>query len=144
MNKSVEVSWREMRTDKVLWSGKISQFAIQTKLLLYISSKGQVFSDMDRSGNISRQVGDEKPTGNNKRTRKILNWHVEGRTLVGLQGFGPQGARRIAIEFDESYRTCRAVIQSGRAATGKTTIATYMKTGEQAEVSWQELPERLA
>jgi len=135
MNKSVEMSWRETRTDKILWSGKISQFAFQTKLTLYISSKGLVFSDMNRDGNLSRQVGDEQPKGNNStRTWKIMNWHFEGRTLVGLQGFGPQGARRIAIEFDEGYRSCRATIQSGRAAAGKTTIATYMRTGEQAEV----------
>ena len=139
MNKSVEMNWRETRTDKVLWSGKISQFAIQTKLTLYISSNGRVFSDMNRSGNISRQVGDEKPKGNNTLTWKIKNWHFEGRTLVGLQGFGPNGARRIAIEFNESYRTCRATIQSGRAATAKTTIATYMNTGEKAEVLAEEI-----
>ena len=110
MNKSVEMNWRETRTDKVLWSGKISLFAIQTKLTLYISSNGRVFSDMNRDGNLSRQVGDENPKGNNQRTWKIMNWHFEGRTLVGLQGFGPQAARRIAIEFDDNYRSCRATI----------------------------------
>jgi hypothetical protein len=139
MNKTVEMNWRENRTDKMLWSGKVSQVGIQTKLTIYISSKGQVFSEMNRSGNVSRQAGDNKPEGNNPLTWKIQNWHFEGRTLVALQKFGPTGARRISIEFDDNYRTCRATIQSGRTASAKTTIATYMHTGEQVEVLAEEI-----
>jgi hypothetical protein len=138
-NKSVEMNWRENRTDKMLWSGKVSQLGIQTKLTIYISSKGQVFSEMNRSGNVSRQVGDSKPEGNNPLTWKIQNWHFEGRKLVGLQKFGPTGARRISIDFDDNFRTCRATIQSGRTGSAKTTIATYMHTGEQVEVLAEEI-----
>lgn len=138
MNKSVEINWRENRTDKMLWSGKVSQLAIQTKLTIYISDKGQVFSEMNRSGNVSRQVGDNKPEGNNPLTWKIQNWHFEGRTLVGLQKFGPTGARRISIQFDDNYRLCRATIQSGRTSSANT-IATYMHTGEQVEVLAEEI-----
>jgi hypothetical protein len=134
-NKSVELNWRETRTDRILWSGKINSFSIQNRLTIYVSSQGQVFSELLRNGNVVRQAGSDKPQGNNdQRTWKFNNWHFEGRALVGLQGFGPTGARRLGIEFDDSFRGCRATIQSGRTGPAKTTIATYMENGVQAEV----------
>ena len=134
-NKSVELNWRETRIDKILWSGKINSFSIQNKLTIYISSKGQVFSELLRNGNVVRQAGSDKPQGNNdQRIWKFNDWHFEGQTLVGLQGFGPTGARRLSIQFDGGYGNCHASIQSGRTSGAKTTIATYMESGVQAEV----------
>jgi len=133
-NKSVELNWREVRTDRILSSGKINNFSIQNKLTIYISTQGQVFSELLRNNNVVRQAGNEKPQGNNQLTWKIKDWHFEGQTLVGLQGFGPTGARRLSIQFDGGYGNCHASIQSGRTSGAKTTIATYMETGVQAEV----------
>jgi hypothetical protein len=133
-NKSIELNWRETRTDKIIWSGKINNFSIENKLTIYISSQGQVFSELLRNNNVVRQAGNEKPQGNNQLTWKIKDWHFEGQTLVGLQEFGPTGARRLSIQFDGGYGNCHATIQSGRTSGAKTTIATYMDTGVQAEV----------
>jgi hypothetical protein len=141
-NKSVELSWEELRTDKVLWSGKVSSFSIRTRLDLYISSQGKVFSQMTRVGsgkgvaNISRQAGEEKPGGSLH--WKISNWHFEGRALVGHQEFGPNGARRMSVEFDDNFLSCTAAIQAGRASA-KNMIATYADTGEKAEVLSEEI-----
>ena len=134
MNKSVEIGWQEDRTDKVKWSGKVNNILIQTKLTVYISSRGKVFSEMNRNGNLVRQAGDEQPQGNNSnRTWKIKNWHFEGRALVGLQEFGPNGARRLAIEFDDSFRGCRATIQSGRSSAANM-VGKYLDSGQEFEV----------
>jgi hypothetical protein len=88
---------------------------------MYISTRGRVFAQSGRTQIKKNGVGllgagrSRDPEGGviesnvrNKRTHEF-----KGRTLIGTKVFD-SGARRVTVNFDESFRTCTVDVVYGR------------------------------
>jgi hypothetical protein len=109
---SIELSWTDSRVERFLDTGEEKPGYQVSAVRLYISEQGRFFSKFSRTargrGNsLDRQgVSGEGP--------HVLNWHFQGRTVVGDQKFNGSGARRVVVSFGDSYSSCAVQVVHGK------------------------------
>jgi hypothetical protein len=114
--KSIILSWTEVRQQRVVGEPHFRTVSGSVSLVLYISTAGRIFSR--RTDTVRGRSGAREwaPDDAGVRTR---GEHFSGQTLT-LISERKGGASRIAIEFDQSFASCRARVavafQSGKPA----------------------------
>ena len=86
-------------------SGRVIQISSNQQRLLYISSKGRVFSRRSQSSRRGSVLQDKGPAGD--------NYRFQGGALVGVWLLA-SGASQIRITFDSGFRSCTFTIVSGK------------------------------
>ena len=124
--KSISVSWAEQLDQKFV-TGEQKQVVINAALGVYVSTSGRIFSRSSRTSQSPRKVGrstnyglarSHDPTGSviktsNARYEPKIEFH--GRTMTQTTVF-ESGARRVTVNFDESFRTCTVNVILGKEA----------------------------
>jgi hypothetical protein len=124
MGKSVHISWTDSRVER-RDDGSELPMTQTSRVKLYVSDKGRIFSQFDRSASVagqSRQDLDVSGGGN-----AVLNFHAEGNHLVADQ-ISAGGARRVTITFDPSFTNCSINVVNG-ASGRRTRHLNLAKTG---------------
>ena len=135
--KSISITWAESQ-DQQLVSGEKKHVVIDAALGIYVSSNGRIFSRGSRTSRskfAGRSTGfgaarSHDPTGSVMKTSNVRyqnKLEFQGRTLVGTTVL-ESGARRMTVNFDESFRTCTVSVVLGKEAGMPGVIARGMDT----------------
>jgi hypothetical protein len=108
---SVVLSWSDSRNVKDM-SGNRKHVDQTSKIKLYVSDKGRVFSVFDRRGNRkdAKTIAEVSGSGDN-----YLHWHFENGALISDQTF-VRGVRRVIISFSDNFRSCSLKVLHGKEA----------------------------
>jgi hypothetical protein len=103
-------------------TGQIKTLPFENTISFYFSSLGRIFARrlarLSRSSRTYEQIGSDpnkvqratSATGSGQRPfgtfSTFQDLHFEGRTLVAINSTGENGARRLAVEFDQSFSAC--------------------------------------
>jgi hypothetical protein len=120
--KHLNLAWSDNRTERVLATGQERPINQQSVVTVYVSSEGRFFSQFSRAA--ARRVVDRKEVSGG---RNMLNWRVEGATLVADQSF-VKGARRLVVTLNGSG--CSLRVLHGKEA-GSALIEYRTMTGNQ-------------
>ena len=113
--KSITVKWSESRTFKQDGRGNTSPWYGVADL--YFSTKGRIFSRIERTGAPKTTTVPE--LAYNAGTPQ---WHFEGGTLVGENAF-TNGARRVTVNFSDGFANCSIDVTYGKKGTEPIVIA---------------------
>ena len=112
LGKSVVVSWSETRIQRIVGEANWRTVNASHELSVYVSSVGRVFSKF--SATTRRGTGaNEQVSGQGG--NRVPSFSGRTMTIVALQ----QGiARRVGVEFDESFSNCTASVIRGKSGAG--------------------------
>ncbi len=113
MRKSIQLSWTDARVER-LESGRRVTMNQTSKVKLYVSDMGRIFSQFNRSvdrGGGGQSRKDMDISGSSGRT---LIFHAEGNTLIADQ-ISTGGARRVTVTFSEDFTTCSINVIHGKS-----------------------------
>jgi len=110
--KSVHVSWTDSRVERADDGHELSMTQT-SRMKIYVSDKGRIFSQLDRSVSAGQARQDLDVSGGGG---SVLNFHAQGNQLVADQ-ISAGGARRVTITFDASFTSCSINVVNG--ASGK-------------------------
>jgi hypothetical protein len=158
--KSISLKWDEDKHNKYP-SGEEEDVSVNRAVGIYVSSQGRMFSRIAsnlrgsgpfrmRPQTTSRGVPglaaaqSSSPDGSVIKTsnsRYNTKWEFHGRSLVGFTAL-ESGARRLTVNFDESFRTCTIDVSYGKesgvpgtighALNGRLIIVTSQKVSAQS------------
>jgi hypothetical protein len=115
-NRSVTLSWNEYRVQRCD-SGEISRGNTNSVLQVYISGEGRLFSRLKRRGGGGQgNSTDSDPEGGENRAGQgasRLNLHFENQQLL-IDTPMRSGARRVQVDFDTGFATCRLDVRFGK------------------------------
>jgi hypothetical protein len=106
-NKTISISL-SVSADAVAEDGTRTSRPRQVQRTIYVSSKGRIFSRVDR------QVGRRGETVERTPEQTSGAFRFEGNRLVGVNVNFPSGAAQLTITFDSSFQSCTASIAFGR------------------------------
>jgi hypothetical protein len=112
--KSVHISWTDSRVERADDGHELSMTQT-SRVKIYVSDKGRIFSQFDRSVSAGQARQDLDVSGGGN---AVLNFHAQGNQLVADQ-ISAGGARRVTITFDPSFTSCSINVVNG--ASGKRT-----------------------
>jgi hypothetical protein len=114
LGNSIEMSWTETRTLRVVGDQRTFTRPFSVTIKLYISSKGRFFSQFDRWDNgVTLEPTARSLSGDQVVPEETLHWHFEGQALVGYLTF-PRGARRIEVSSSDSFKSCSVTYTYGK------------------------------
>ena len=139
LGKSVVVNWTDIRVEREVSAAGTTQSPSDFTISIYVSSQGHIFSLYDRrhsqkdqSANIDRQVGSVGSIIADSR-RLALSWQFENGNLSADQQF-IQGARRVSIDFDSSYKRCAVKVIYGKGAGNENIRYLSRESGRELEL----------
>jgi len=98
--------------EKFLDSGQEQPGYQISAVQVYVSEQGRFFSKFDRK---ARGAGNRQhDQGVSGQGSAVLNWHFQGRTIVGDQKFNGAGARRIVVSFSDDFSSCTVQVIHGK------------------------------
>ncbi len=130
--KSIALNWYVTAFEKILDSGKLQTNAYPSRLTLYISARGRVFSLSERMaprGAGTAERTDREVSGSGPH---LNNWRFEDGALVSDRAYA-RGASRLVISFTDNYANCAMRIIFGKK-DGAPIITTGFLTGARKEM----------
>jgi hypothetical protein len=130
--KSISVKWEDDKHNKYV-QGDEEDVTVNRAVGIYVSSQGRMFvrsaDSLRGSGpfrmrpqNVTRgapglaaaqSVSPDGAVIKTSNSRYPIKWEFHGRSLVGFTAL-ESGARRLTINFDESFRTCTFDVTHGK------------------------------
>jgi hypothetical protein len=107
-NKTVIVSFSVTFGDAVAEDGTTINRPLTSQRTLYISSKGRIFSRVDRQIGRNSQSVDRTPEDTTG------HYRFEGNKLIGVNTRFISGAAQMIVSFDSGFQSCTASIGFGR------------------------------
>jgi hypothetical protein len=138
--KSVVISWREDRQQRVGGDDQIRPVGVSAEMRVYVSEAGRAFSRLTmlvmnkhghlKSGNADAVDGvGSGPKGNFART---VNFN--GATMIVGQPRGAGGAQQVLVRFDSGFQTCSAQVIVGRSSKSGSISTTSLINGQHVEI----------
>jgi hypothetical protein len=134
--KSITIFWFESRTQSGPQEGGLRN----PEIALYISTEGRIFSRLrvaiaPRNGfsGVKALHSASAEQGPETSGAKVGNTEFAGHSLIMTSLF-ESGARRISVEFDDGFTSCKAKILYGKESGQRTTRQTSMFSGQGEEV----------
>lgn len=130
LGKSVQVSFAVSASARAE-DGSVTNRQRQVQRTIYISSKGRVFTQVDR------QVGRLSDTQQRGPDVTAGRFRFEGNRLIGVNLGMVSGAAQLVVDFDSGFQSCTARVSFGRESgrefkfkglDGKTYTATGVPT----------------
>lgn len=128
--KSIIVSWGEQRSQRNVGEADFRSVAIQHDFRVYVSAAGRVLSRLTnanrRGSGSSEQIAGE---GGSTRATEFT-----GQSMIVTRARSKGGARRITVEFDATFGSCRAEVVRAKQVGSATTISRSLITGRLVEI----------
>jgi hypothetical protein len=138
--RSVVVSWREDRQQKVAGDDQMRLVGAFAEMRVYISDKGRPFSRLTlsvankhgkiRSGS-SNAVDGQGSAGDVSFNRTI---NFNGATMTARQPRGRGGALQVVVSFDSGFQGCSAQVLVGKSAGIQATSGRSLINGQPVEM----------
>lgn len=141
--RSFTVTWSENRVQRVLPDGEFRERHIERQSDFYVSSAGRVFKRETAIDDISGRGTGRKGRGARSGTREnIVDENQNARpiditfrgTAATITTSATRGARRITIDFDAGFQSCRAQVINGRETSASSYVVRSLTTQRDVEI----------
>jgi hypothetical protein len=121
--KSIIITWGEQHSQRMFGEANFRDENVRLSRTIYISTKGQLF---DRFAVAGATAGYER-IGASAPRREV---QFSGRTIIGTDEGRGGLARKITVEFDESFATCEAHVIFAKQAGRDVVVGADLNTGK--------------
>jgi hypothetical protein len=123
--KSIIVAWNEARSQRELGEANFRDRLVPITRTIYFSTKGQWFVRIAAGSNAHQSIGASATTG----TGGVRQIQFSGRTITYTTADPGGMARRMTIEFNESFTTCEVHVIFAKQAGHDVVIGHNLVTG---------------
>jgi hypothetical protein len=127
--KSVIVSWMEHRSQRRVGKADFRARTVRHELRVYVSTEGRAFNRMTNRNRSGTASNDQVAGAGGGR-----NFDFGGQTMTAFTGGKRGGARRIAVEFDSGFSSCRADVIRAKEAGAASFVTRSRVTGMMVEI----------
>jgi hypothetical protein len=130
--KSVIVTWTEERMQRREGQDNYRPAIREGTFNAYVSSTGRIFNRVSMANPRRDASGKRDRIGNGQRLQITLS----GRTMTTVQVAQAGGARRIAVQFDDSFTSCTAEVIRGKEEGAEHIVGNSMiRPGARVEIA---------
>jgi hypothetical protein len=133
--KSIIISWSEHRSQRQGYQTTFIDVTLPVSMKIYVSTIGRPFSSLNVTSR-GGDTGSSQAVGSTANDRQAGERQItfQGRAMVMLQGSRAGLARRIMVDFNESFASCKAQVIFAKE-TGSAIVTTRnLNTGQRMEI----------
>lgn len=128
--KSIIVSWSEERVQRDVGEANFRSATRGFEFRVYISAAGRVFSRLTAINR--KRSGSRDQVGGAGGSTRVADF--TGQSMNMIMTGSERGARRVAVNFDAGFGSCRADVVRAKQVGAATMVARSLIRGTQVEI----------